>query len=86
MGNYSVPRRREDFLGSIEADSQERRRISKILDDRERLTHLVIQSLIYSSSGDKDFESFQVELEKLLNKYPIHRLPKSGRSIYRKSE
>ncbi len=76
----------DNFRSKLSSESEERSRSSRILEDRERLTHLVIQSLVYSSLDKDGFGGFKSDLEDLLNKYPISQLPKSGFSIYRKND
>lgn len=68
----------------IESDTQKSR--EKTLEERQELTHVVVQSLIYSELNKPGFENFREELKQLLNKYPTEQLPKSGTSIYRSSE
>ena len=70
-------------LSEISAEVEKSKQKSDSLKDRQELTHLVIQSLIYSEMDKDGFENFKDDLKNFLNNYPLETLPKSGTSIYR---
>jgi hypothetical protein len=57
--------------------------MDKNIEERQELTHMVIQSLIFSEQGKEGFDNFKNDLKQLLEKYPFDKLPRSGSSIYR---
>lgn len=70
-------------LSELSAEAEKSKHKSEALRDRQELTHLVIQSLIYSEMNKNGFENFKNDLKEFLNNYPLETLPKSGTSIYR---
>jgi hypothetical protein len=70
-------------LSQLADESEKQRKKESLYKERQELTHLVVQSLIYSEMGKSGFENFKNELQVLLEKFPLDTLPKSGVSIYR---
>jgi hypothetical protein len=70
-------------LSEISVEVEKSKQKSDALKDRQELTHMVIQSLIYSEMNKGGFENFKDDLKNFLNNYPLETLPKSGVSIYR---
>lgn len=70
-------------LSELSAEAEKSRKKEDTLKERQELTHLVIQSIIYSEQNKDGFDNFKEDLKKLLNQYPLENLPKSGTSIYR---
>lgn len=79
-------RRREisgQTLSKLADESEKSKNFEKNLAERQNLTHIVIQSLIFSEQNKPGFENFKKELSLFLEEYPLDKLPKSGVSIYR---
>ena len=73
-------------LKQLEIESDINKRQQQTIEERQELTHVVVQSLIYSELNKPGFENFKEDLKSLLSNYPTGQLPKSGTSIYRSSE
>jgi hypothetical protein len=82
-----IEKRRQELSGKhlskISSDVEKRSQMDKVLAERQELTHLVIQSLIFSEQNKDGFDNFKNDLRELLDKYPLDKLPRSGSSIYR---
>jgi len=82
-----IERRRQELSGrhlsKLSSDTERKTQMDKYLEDRQELTHLVVQSLIFSEQSKEGFDDFKNELKELLEKYPLDKLPRSGVSIYR---
>jgi hypothetical protein len=71
-------------LKQLEIESDIKRKEEQDLNERNELSHIVIQSLVYSDLRKPGFENFKMDLTQFLEKYPLDTLPKSGSSIYRR--
>jgi hypothetical protein len=82
-----IERRRQELSGKhlskLSSDTERKTQMDKYLEDRQELTHLVVQSLIFSEQSKEGFDNFKNDLKELLEKYPLDKLPRSGVSIYR---
>ena len=82
-----IERRRQELSGKhlskLSSDTERKTQMNKYLEDRQELTHLVVQSLIFSEQSKEGFDNFKNDLKELLEKYPLDKLPRSGVSIYR---
>jgi hypothetical protein len=67
----------------LSSETEKQSEMYRNLEERKELTHLIIQSLIFSEQSKEGFDNFKNDLKNLLNKYPLDKLPKSGSSIYR---
>jgi hypothetical protein len=70
-------------LSELSAEAEKSRKKEDAIKERQELTHLVIQAIIYSEQNKDGFDNFKKDLKELLNQYPLENLPKSGTSIYR---
>lgn len=70
-------------LSELSAEAERSRKKEDTFKERQELTHLVVQSIIFSEQNKEGFDNFKNDLKELLDKYPLHALPKSGTSIYR---
>lgn len=75
--------RQSGYLSKLTSDAQKSSQFEKTVEERRELTHLVVQSLIYSEQNREGFDSFKEDLKNLLNSYPIDKLPKSGVGVLR---
>jgi len=82
-----IERRRQELSGKhlskLSLDTERKTQMDKTLEERQELTHLVVQSLIFSEQNKEGFDDFKNDLKQLLEKYPLDKLPRSGASIYR---
>jgi len=82
-----IEKRRKELSGNhlskLSSDSEKNTQIEKNIEERQKLTHLVVQSLIYSEQNKDGFDNFKRDLKQLLNNYSLDKLPRSGSSIYR---
>jgi len=80
-------RRRSELSGNhlskLSSDIEKNKQLNKNQEERQELTHLVVQSLIYSEQNKDGFDNFKNDLKQLLNNYSLDKLPRSGSSIYR---
>mgnify|MGYP000853210143 FL=1 len=70
-------------LSKLSSETERQSEIQRNLEERRELTHLVLQSILYSDQKKDGFDNFREDLKDLLNKYSLDKLPKSGSSIYR---
>jgi len=75
--------RQSGYLSKLTSDTQKSSQFEKTVEERRELTHLVVQSLIYSEQNRDGFDSFKEDLKNLLNSYPVDKLPKSGAGVLR---
>jgi hypothetical protein len=82
-----IEKRRQELSGKhlskLSSDNDQKNQMDKNIEERQELTHMVIQSLIFSEQGKEGFDNFKNDLRQLLEKYPFDKLPRSGSSIYR---
>lgn len=82
-----IERMRQEIAGKrlsqLADESQKQKKKEDIFKERQDLTHLLVQSLIYSEMNKPGFEDFKENFKKFLQDYPLESLPKSGVSIYR---
>jgi len=82
-----IERRRQELSGKhlskLSSESERKSKMETMIQERQELTHLVIQALIYSEQNKDGFDNFKNDLKELLDKYPLDKLPRSGSSIYR---
>jgi len=69
--------RGSNYLSKIKRDSEESIIIDNKVQNRRELTHIVVQSIIYSEQVKPGFEDFKSKLMDFLNSYPLDTLPKS---------
>ena len=72
-----------DYRDLLAQQANLRDQMDKNIEERQELTHMIIQSLIFSEQGKEGFDNFKNDLRQLLEKYPFNKLPRSGSSIYR---
>jgi selenocysteine-specific translation elongation factor len=75
--------RQSGYLSKLTSDSQKSSQIDQIIEERRELTHLVVQSLIFSEQNKEGFDNLKNYLKNLLNNNPIDKLPKSGVGVLR---
>lgn len=69
-------------LTKLSSDAEKQSEMQRNLEERRELTHLVLQSILYSEQKKDGFDNFKEDLKDLLNKYSLDKLPKSGSTIY----
>jgi hypothetical protein len=82
-----IEKRRQEISGKhlsqLSSETERKSKMEMTLQERQELTHLVIQALIYSEQNKDGFDNFKNDLKELMDKYPLDKLPRSGSSIYR---
>ena len=82
-----IEKRRQEISGKhlskLSSETERKSKMEMTLQERQELTHLVIQALIYSEQNRDEFDNFKNDLKELLDKYPLDKLPRSGSGIYR---
>ena len=70
-------------LSQLADESEKQRKKEDIFKERQELTHLLVQSIIFSELNKPGFEKFKDDFKNFLQNYPLDTLPKSGVSVYR---